>query len=124
MTIEAGLVAYLVASIPTLKLFPQVAPETQAPPYSVYYRANTDRWRTFASEGQYASSFEISIYEATYGAMITTRNSIKGFLESKTGTLATGSPTVQAIEIDNETELYEADTKLHHGIIDITIYHN
>lgn len=124
MTIEEGLVAYLKTAAPTLKIFPQIAPESQAAPYAVYYRSGTDRWRTFSSEGEFVSSFSISIYAAGYGAMVALRNTIRGLLEIKTGVFGTGSPAVQAIEINNEMDLYEQDTKLHHGSMEFTIYHN
>lgn len=123
MTIEAGLYSFLTAQISGLKLYPQIAPETQAPPYAVYSRENTDRWRTLATEGQFVASFNIGVYASTYGAMIALKESIRNALEVKTGTLATGSPYVQAIEIDNEFDMYELDTKLHHGVLDITIFH-
>lgn len=123
MTIEAGLYSFLTTQISGLKLYPQIAPETQAPPYVVYSRDGTDRWRTFASEGQFVASFNISVYATTYSAMVALKNSIRVLLEAKTGTLATGSPYVQAIEIDNEIDMYELDTKYHHGVLDITIFH-
>ena len=124
MTIEAGLYSFLTTQVSGLKLYPQIAPETQAPPYVVYSRESTDRWRTLAAEGQFVSSFNISIYNTSYSAVLTLRNTIRALLEAKTGTLATGSPTVQAIEIDNEIDMYELDTKLHHGVLSITIFHN
>lgn len=123
MTIESGLYSFLTTQISGLKLYPQIAPETQAPPYVVYSRDGTDRWRTFASEGQFVASFNLSVYATAYSAMVALKDSIRVLLETKTGTLATGSPYVQAIEIDNELDMYELDTKYHHGVLDITIFH-
>lgn len=124
MTVEEGLVSFLKASISNLKLYPQIAPEGHTAPFCVYFRTTTGRWRHLQSNGSFAVSYQISIYHTTYAAMVTLRNTIREYLEPKVGTLATGSPYIMAIEIDNESDLYEADTKLHHGVLEFTLYHN
>ena len=110
-------------AILTSKVFPILAPDTVIAPYITYQPINTDRIRTLMQfDSLVDAPYQIDIFHTTFANLIALKTQI--IAEIKTwmlSTLATTGPYCQAIDITEEIETYDPETKLYQCTIDFTI---
>jgi hypothetical protein len=109
--------AALAGALVSSRAYPGTADETAATPYIVYSRVSSIPQNDLDAGGGAAqlmnTRMQANIYAPSYGAAQATASALKAAL------LAWSTQNTVELELD----LYEPDTKLHHIVIDVSIWH-
>lgn len=106
------------------KVFPLFAPEDTNAPFLIYQKLRVDFIKTFdgtttTREGR----FELDIITATYSDLQVLLADVKNKLVSfESRTIGTNGPFVQAITIENITEIFEEEVEFHRANIEFKTY--
>ena len=98
-------------------------PQGVTEPYIVFFKVSTSRVHSYAGSSQLATSrFQFSVFSDSYYEAKQIVEQLQVALQGVTGNIG-DSPYVNvgAILYENETDLYETETRLHHIAVDYMI---
>jgi hypothetical protein len=108
----AGLVALV-----STRIYPLVAPQNATKPYITYSRISTQREYSYSGYSNLQRvRFQISCYAETYAAAKAIAIQVMAAVEAWTA--------VQAAFVENQTDLFEKETKLYHVPVDIFVWNS
>jgi len=101
------------------------APQDVLEPYIVFIKVSSIRNHSYTGSSHFAESrFQFSIYSTTYAETKTIAKQLQTILECTSGNIGTAPGVdVGAIYYDNETDLFEPETRLYHLACDYLILH-
>jgi len=108
------------------RVFYNIAPQDVATPYIVFSRVSGPReYSHDGATGLYRARFQFSAFAESYYEAKSIAVAIQGVLSGASGQLvADPNDTIGASFLDNELDLYEEDTKLHHIAVDYLVWVN
>ncbi len=114
---HAGLTA-LVAS----RIYPVMSPQNPTTPYVTYQRISTDRVSLLGEDTDIARPrFQISAWSTDRDEVVSVAAQIRDAFQRYSGTNA--SIVILDSYLENESDLYEPDTKLYQIPVDFEIWH-
>lgn len=107
------------------KLYYVTAPQDVVAPYVVFFKVSGPRVYSHDGASQLANPrFQFSCFATTYYEAKQIVEAIRDALEAFSGTMGGDSGTeVGSCFLVNETDIYEADTRLFHIAVDYLIWH-
>lgn len=108
------------------KVFPLSAPEGTAVPYLVYSLSGADRTDELTSgfAALVGGRYQLNIFHLNYGSLKAIMHSAVSSLKGlQNRNMAGSGPYVQQLTIEDEHEIYEPETRLYNGIIDIMVFY-
>lgn len=101
------------------------APQDVTEPYIVFFKVSSPRNHSYSGSSHLAESlFQFSVFSTTYTEAKSIVAQIQTSLQGFTGTMGTTPGVyVGSCFFDNETDLYENETKLFHIALDFTMLH-
>ena len=116
---------YLTSSDDTKRLYPVIAPQNVTAPYIVVFKVDGPRDHSHEGSSHLANPrFQLSIYSTTYAEAKAIAAAVQAVLEGYTGTMGgAGGVDVNGVFYENETDLYEEETKLFHVAVDYKMWH-
>ncbi len=106
------------------KVFPIFAPEQTPTPFVIYSKQSVDLLGTMDGMSKTRiGRYEIDLVTQTYESLQALINSVKNKLLTFQGRkIGTNGPFVQAVLVDNVTELYVTEPKLVHANMEVRFY--
>jgi len=130
MLIDEALITHLLAqtAITALvgrKIYPVIAPQNVVAPYIVVFKVDGPRDHSHDGASHLANPrFQLSVFSTTYSEAKAIAAALQAALEGYTGTMGgAGGVAVNGVFYENETDLYEPDTKLYHIAVDYKMWH-
>lgn len=126
MAFEEGLYSYL-STYPGLvpligtRIYPLLLPQDPVLPAVTYQRISTPRMHAFERSFLPHPRFQFDCWATTFPAARAVAEQVKLALDVYMG--AMGAETVQASILDGDRDIYEAEAKIFHSIVDAIIWH-
>lgn len=115
--------ASLMALVST-RIYPLALPQNGTYPAVTYFRVSSPRIRTFGTNLGASTRLQVSCWARSYLAAKGVADQVIAALDGFSGTLGgVGGVPVLALDLDNETDIYEPETGLYHVPLDFTIWH-
>ena len=118
------------ATITTLvsgRIYPNTSPQNPTTPYIVYARDDNESEEDMVGgSGLDRTSLQFDIYAAEdkHEDTVAIREALVALLQPFVGTMGAGNTQVRSVEYTNDFDLYEDDTKLHHNVLLMAIWHD
>jgi len=104
------------------RIYPAIAKQGAALPYVVHTRISGARESAMGADtGVSRARFQISSFGSTYSSAKSVAKQIRLALQRYSGTV--GGDEILAVFIENDFDLYEEDTLLHHVATDVTVHY-
>lgn len=124
MTVEADIYTRLsgyttLAALISTRVYPSLLPQNATYPAVSYRRVSSERPPVMGDDtGIVRARFQFDAWAQSYSGMIAVKELVREALQRHRGTA-----TVEILEtfILMDTDLYEDDTRIHHGVIDVEI---
>jgi len=129
MSLEAAILAYTKSQVTSVsnRVYAIKAPIGAANPYIVFKVVSGNFIHSMGGDGGLSETIvQFSVFGDEYGAVKGVVEDLKKAYRNYTkgdGTLMSGAHWVQSTLLENEIDLYEDDTNLHHTALDITFWH-
>ncbi len=130
MTIEEGLYSYLsgyagLTALVGTRIYPLVMPQNVTMPAIRYQRISSSRIYSHDGPNKLTHPrFQFSCFAESYATAKAVANQVRFALAGYQGTMGgAGGVTVQFAIVDDEVDLYEDETKLHHVAVDVVVWH-
>ena len=102
------------------RIYPNVKAQDAALPYVTYRRVSSTRYSAMGTDAPVVKArFQLDVFAATYDSMSAVRDQVRAAMQRWRNS-GTGS-TVQDTFIENETDLFEDDTRQQHVAIDVEV---
>ena len=132
MSVESQIVSRLAAvsgvtALIASRVYPVIIPQNATLPAVCYQRVSTNRPSCFGNDaGIVQARFQIDCLSESEPGAATGARAVAAAVISALQRWSTnsGSPTVHDIFIDNQSEDYEPETKIHRVIIDIIVWYS
>lgn len=130
MQIEQALMTFLLSQTSITDLVSQriyfvKAPQKTETPYMIITKVSGLREHSHGGASELAGpKFQFSVFDGTYSGVKNILAALQAALQGYTGSMGgSGGVCVHAAFYDNEKDLYEEETGLHHGVADYIIWH-
>lgn len=125
MTIEQALIEHLIDEIDGVggRVYPAVFPEDVVfPALRIQRISGAPAVHHCGDSGEERARVQVSCYAKTYSEAKAVAQAVRASLSAVNG--AMGSLAQATTFIKNETDLYEAETRLHHVALDVDVFTN
>lgn len=110
------------AALVGTRVYPNPAPQNVVAPFVTYQRISAVRPSGMGSDiGIVSARFQFDVIAASYASMRSVMDQLRQSLQRFRS--AVTSPPVMDTFIQNELDLYDDETDLHHGVLDAMLHY-
>lgn len=124
MTVEADIFSRLsgyttLAALIGTRVYPSLLPQNATYPAVSYRRVSSERPPVMGDDtGIVRARFQFDVWATSYSGMIAVKELVREAMQRYSGT---ATVTILETFILMDMDLYEDDTRIHHGVIDVEI---